>query len=174
MSGIPEGPVAPSGSASEPTGARLSGKHVTLVPFEASHEATLWEHLGGEDRANLWKYMLSGPYTKLEDWAASVATWTNPPAGTFVYTVLSKDNKPVGMMSYLNIVPDQRRIEIGSIILSERLKRSSAATEAFYLIIKHALEDLGYFRVEWKANNHNKPSLSAAARLGFVFEGIFR
>ena len=38
----------------------------------------------------------------------------------------------------------------------------------------HAFEDLKYLRVEWKANNLNKPSLSAAERLGFVFEGIFR
>lgn len=78
------------------------------------------------------------------------------------------------MMTYLNIVPGQRRVEIGSIILGEKLKQTKAATEAFFLLIAHAFEELGYLRVEWKANNLNKPSLSAAERLGFVFEGVFR
>ena len=40
--------------------------------------------------------------------------------------------------------------------------------------MKHCFEDLGYRRVEWKANNLNEPSKRAAIRLGFVFEGVFR
>ncbi len=85
------------------------------------------------------------------------------------FAVLDLNSAP-----YLNIVPGHLRVEIGSIILGERLARTRAATEAFFLMIKHAFEDLGYHRVEWKANHLNKPSCSAAARLGFVFEGIFR
>lgn len=40
--------------------------------------------------------------------------------------------------------------------------------------MKHCFEDLGYRRVEWKANDLNEPSKRAALRLGFVFEGVFR
>ena len=47
-------------------------------------------------------------------------------------------------------------------------------TECFYLMIKHAIEELGYHRVEWKADRLNRASVSAAERLGFVPEGIFR
>jgi hypothetical protein len=39
---------------------------------------------------------------------------------------------------------------------------------------RHVFEDLGYRRYEWKCNALNAPSRSAALRLGFTFEGIFR
>jgi RimJ/RimL family protein N-acetyltransferase len=43
-----------------------------------------------------------------------------------------------------------------------------------YLMARHVFEDLGYRRYEWKCNALNAPSRSAALRLGFTFEGIFR
>jgi len=39
---------------------------------------------------------------------------------------------------------------------------------------RHAFENLGYRRYEWKCNALNAPSRAAALRLGFTFEGIFR
>lgn len=122
--------------------------------------------------------MLSGPYLDKSEWDEAVDNWIKA-SDPFFYTVFSGPSddphaEAVGMMTYLNIVPGQRRVEIGSIILGEKLKQTKAATEAFFLLIAHAFEELGYLRVEWKANNLNKPSLSAAERLGFVFEGVFR
>ncbi|KAK9475794.1 acyl-CoA N-acyltransferase [Lipomyces japonicus] len=152
MSDQPNGPITSSGTASLPSRATIDGHYTSRMPLEPSHAGSSWKHLG-EDLSK-----------------------TNDP---FCYTVLSgprddPKSEPVGQMSYLNIVPSHRRIEIGSIIFGEQLKQTRAATEAFYLIIKHAFEDLGYLRVEWKANHLNKSSLAAAERLGFVFEGIFR
>ena len=43
-----------------------------------------------------------------------------------------------------------------------------------YLMARYVFEDLGYRRYEWKCNTLNAPSRSAALRLGFTFEGIFR
>jgi hypothetical protein len=43
-----------------------------------------------------------------------------------------------------------------------------------YLMARHAFEDLGYRRYEWKCNVLNDASQSAARRLGFSFEGVFR
>jgi RimJ/RimL family protein N-acetyltransferase len=65
-------------------------------------------------------------------------------------------------------------IEVGSILFSPSLQKTPAATEAMYLMAKHVFEDLGYRRYEWKCNALNGPSRSAALRLGFSFEGIFR
>ena len=88
--------------------------------------------------------------------------WTMPPAS------LS------GRLSYLRIDPAHRVIEVGNIIFTPALQRSRGATEAMYLMARHAFEDLGYRRYEWKCNALNQPSRRAALRLGFVFEGIFR
>jgi RimJ/RimL family protein N-acetyltransferase len=48
------------------------------------------------------------------------------------------------------------------------------ATEAMFLMLRHAFDDLGYRRVEWKCDALNAASRQAALRLGFTFEGIFR
>jgi L-amino acid N-acyltransferase YncA len=48
------------------------------------------------------------------------------------------------------------------------------STEAHYLLARHAFEDLGYRRYEWKCHNDNEASKRTAARLGFTFEGVFR
>jgi len=57
---------------------------------------------------------------------------------------------------------------------SPALQRTAAATEAMYLMMRRAFEELGYRRYEWKCDSLNAPSLGAAKRLGFRYEGIFR
>jgi RimJ/RimL family protein N-acetyltransferase len=65
-------------------------------------------------------------------------------------------------------------VEIGNVLWNGLVAQKPAATEALYLFARHAFEDLGYRRFEWKCNNHNGPSKRAALRFGFTFEGIFR
>jgi hypothetical protein len=54
------------------------------------------------------------------------------------------------------------------------MQRSRAATEAMFLLMRHAMEDLGYRRLTWKCNALNAPSIRAAGRLGFTYEGTLR
>ena len=54
------------------------------------------------------------------------------------------------------------------------MAKTPAATEALYLFARHAFDDLGYRRFEWKCDNRNEPSKRAALRFGFAFEGVFR
>jgi RimJ/RimL family protein N-acetyltransferase len=82
-------------------------------------------------------------------------------------------NKSVGIAAYLRIDTHNRTVEVGWLTFSEQLRRSTAATEAMYLMATHAFE-LGYRRYEWKCNALNAPSIAAAERLGFSFEGVFR
>jgi RimJ/RimL family protein N-acetyltransferase len=79
----------------------------------------------------------------------------------------------VGVASYLRIAPASGSIEVGHINFSPRLQQTPAATEAMYLLMKHAFE-LGYRRYEWKCDALNAPSRAAALRLGLSFEGVFR
>ncbi|KAJ3194530.1 hypothetical protein HDU82_002441, partial [Entophlyctis luteolus] len=85
-----------------------------------------------------------------------------------------KSKEAVGIDCYLNIVPANRSIEIGHVMFGPKLARTAAATEASYLLMKYAFEQLHYLRVEWKTNNFNEASKRAALRLGFTHEGIFR
>jgi RimJ/RimL family protein N-acetyltransferase len=74
----------------------------------------------------------------------------------------------------MRIEPAFGVVEIGNIFWNSLVARKPAATEALYLFARHAFDDLGYRRFEWKCNNRNEPSKRAAERFGFAFEGVFR
>lgn len=175
---LPVGPLISTDPAQSPPHTALHGRHTSLVPLRPEHSASIFKHLGGEDNFWRWTYMLTGGFPSAEHCDKEIAEWSASKDPLY-YAVMSGPesdpaSEPAGLMAYLNIVPGQRRIEVGCIILGEALKQSREATEAFSLFIGHAFTDLGYRRVEWKANHLNKPSLAAAGRLGFTFEGVFR
>ena len=79
----------------------------------------------------------------------------------------------LGFASYFEADPPNGVIEIGGVHFTEPLKRTVAATESMYLMLRTVF-DLGYRRCEWRCDALNGPSRAAAERLGFSFEGIFR
>ncbi|KAM6484638.1 acyl-CoA N-acyltransferase [Trichoderma sp. SZMC 28011] len=171
-------PVASAEPALLPPRTPLHGRYTSVVPLQPEHWRAIYKHLGGEQNAWRWKYMpLEGLLTE-EACESTIKAWCAS-ADPLYYAVLSGPasdpaSEPAGILSYLSIVPNHRRIEIGWVILGDALKHSREATEAFFLFMKHPFMDLGYLRVEWKANHLNEPSLAAARRLGFTYEGIFR
>lgn len=130
-------------------------------------------HRPGGDEA-IWTYLPDGPYESpehLRRMLAAAATWEDP----LYFTLASlPDERPLGMASYLRIAAEFGVIEIGHIWFGPRLRRTTAATEAIYPLARHAFDDLGYRRLEWKCNALNAASRRAAERFGFTFEGIFR
>jgi hypothetical protein len=64
-------------------------------------------------------------------------------------------------------------IEIGGIWFSPNLQRTRAATEALFLLLSYAMDELRYRRMQWRCNSLNVKSRNAARRLGFRFEGVF-
>jgi RimJ/RimL family protein N-acetyltransferase len=91
------------------------------------------------------------------------------------FTILeSRTGKALGTVALLRIDPVHGCIEVGAIVFSPPLKRTAAATESMYLLMRRAFDELGYRRYEWKCDSLNAPSRAAAERYGFRFEGIFR
>lgn len=121
-----------------------------------------------------WTYMGYGPYDSFEryfDWFARVATSDDP---LFYAIIDQQTGQAVGLASYLRINPQMGVMEVGHIHFSPLLQRTVAATEAMYLMMCRAFDELGYRRYEWKCDNLNEPSKQAALRLGFTYEGLFR
>jgi RimJ/RimL family protein N-acetyltransferase len=121
----------------------------------------------------IWTYLFDGPYENVRAFAATLreaASLEDPRRYTIVR--LPGDD-PQGMASYMRITPEHGVIEIGNIWFGTPLQRTVAATEAIYLLARHAFDDLGYRRLEWKCNALNAASRRAADRFGFRFEGIF-
>jgi RimJ/RimL family protein N-acetyltransferase len=83
-------------------------------------------------------------------------------------------NPPIGIVSYLNIVPVMRRLELGNIWYTPQVQRTKVNTESIYLMLCETFDRLHYRRAEWKCDALNARSRAAAQRLGFSFEGVFR
>ena len=79
-----------------------------------------------------------------------------------------------GWLALMDIQPKNASIELGNIWFGPRMQRTRAATEAIFLMLKLAADDLGYRRLVWKCNALNAPSKRAAERLGFSYEGRHR
>jgi RimJ/RimL family protein N-acetyltransferase len=154
----------------------LRGSQVLLRPVDAATDAVpLYEvsHLPHGDPA-IWTYLPDGPYDDAEH-LGQMLKWAEASEDPLYFTLVRiLDDHPLGLASYLRITPEFGAIEIGHIWFGVPLQRTTAATEAIYLLARHAFDDLGYRRLEWKCNALNAPSRRAAERFGFRFEGIFR
>jgi RimJ/RimL family protein N-acetyltransferase len=153
----------------------LAGRVVTLRPFDRAGQAeALYLATHGPEKEAQWRYMSEGPFASRADFDLAFDRNANSTDPLFFAIVDNATGVPVGQASYLRIEPRHRVIEVGNIIFTPALQRSSGATEAMYLMARHVFDDLGYRRYEWKCNALNQPSRRAALRLGFVFEGVFR
>lgn len=148
----------------------LSGEHVLLEPLRPDHATALFPTLS-EAPESLWTYMSIGPFRNETGMRSGFTTLIDTP-GWLPYAILVA-GKPSGFLSYLRVDPPGGVIEIGSIVFAPELQRTTAATEAIYLLLKYAF-DLGYRRCEWKCDDLNGPSRRAAERLGFRYEGTFK
>ncbi len=153
----------------------LEGRYVTLAPLDTKlHGDALWESTRGEQNDPLWQYLAEGPFRSREDFDNTLEGMATSEDPLFFAIIDRALERATGRASYLRIDTKHRSIEVGSILYSPALQRTRGATEAMYLMARHAFEDLGYRRYEWKCNALNEPSRRAALRLGFTFEGIFR
>jgi RimJ/RimL family protein N-acetyltransferase len=154
----------------------LRGNHVLLRPVNAAADAEplfAASHPPEGDPA-IWTYLPDGPYESPEHLRETLG-WAETADGYVYFTLVRlPDERPLGLASYLRIEPAFGTIEIGHIWFGPALQRTTAATEAIYLLARHAFDDLGYRRLEWKCDALNAASRRAAQRFGFSFEGVFR
>jgi RimJ/RimL family protein N-acetyltransferase len=163
------GPEVDWAPVEPPEPRELRGRQVTLRPVRVDDAGALFAV--SEDPA-IWTYLPYGPYESADAMHARLLEIENSTDPLFFAVV--RDGEPQGIVSYLRIDADNGSIEIGHIWFGTPLQRTTAATEAIYLLARHAFDDLGYRRFEWKCNALNAKSRRAAERFGFTFEGIFR
>lgn len=149
----------------------LRGRTVALEPLDwAIHGSKLYDRLSGAPDS-LWTYMAFGPFADASEMRSTVE-WMLEQDGWLPYAI-TVDTEPLGFAAYLRVNPGDGVIEIGSIVFSPQLQRTTAATESMYLMLRNVFH-LGYRRCEWKCDDLNEPSRRAGARLGFRHEGTFR
>ena len=152
----------------------LSGRYVRLEPIAIHHAADLYAASIGEGVPERYRWLFKYPPASQAD----VETWIHRVAlsheETYVAVIDKATGKAHGHQGWMRIFPEHASIEIGGVYWGPAMARSRLATEALYLFARHAFDDLGYRRFEWKCNNLNTPSKAAALRFGFQYEGLFR
>lgn len=151
----------------------LRGRHVILEPMVREHAAELYAI---SRHPELWRLSLL-PMDTPEDVAAYVDTAVSGvAAGTTLPFVqrCSASGELIGSTRFGNIDVFNRRVEIGWTWIIPPRQRSGINTEAKYLLLRHAFEDLGVYRVEFKGDARNEKSRNALARIGAKYEGILR
>jgi len=151
----------------------LTGCTSRLEPLAEEHLDGLYDALCVASPPQVWTYMPDGPFADHDAFRSYVDRLTALPA-TIPFAILLSDGTPVGTASYLRIDHANGTAEVGYITYGATVQRTTAATEAMYLMAAHAFDVVGVRRYEWKCDSLNLPSMRAAARLGFTFEGVFR
>jgi RimJ/RimL family protein N-acetyltransferase len=149
----------------------LTGRYGRVEKCMPHHADALWQAVQGYDA--LWTYMSGGPFSDFNAFSDWIALRIKSEISVS-YAIVNPQGVPLGVAALMEIRPEARVCEVGSIFYAPGLQRTPLGTEAQYLLARYAFETLGYRRYEWKCNALNAPSRAAALRYGFSFEGILR
>ena len=153
----------------------LHGRYASLVPLEHSHSPALYRHMGGEANAHMWKYVPEPDLPTQASCDERVNMWLSSPVWrTFAMLngpASDSKSEPAGMVAFRCVDPDRAKVEMGC-VMGPSLQRTRAGTEGFFLLLRHAFEDFGTGKVEWKTDTGNAPSVRAAERMGYKSEGV--
>lgn len=187
--------ISPLPSQVPSSNVTLLGKFVTITGLADCDISALWESLQMPANEALFYHFPWKIPRNLADFENTVTTLRK--RGFVLFAIRANPSKLstsqehrqesagehrdiLGMIAYLDIQPIHRTLEIGAVLYSPLLQRTTAATEAHYLILKNVLDGQEdsvappYRRVAWKCNKLNQASRRAAERLGFTYEGTFR
>jgi RimJ/RimL family protein N-acetyltransferase len=149
----------------------LTGRRITLEPLAASHASELASAVG-----ELWcSWYTTVP--KPEGMAAEIERRLRlrEQGAMLPFAIRRNDTgEAVGMTTFMNLDPANRRLEIGSTWLARSAQRTGINAEAKLLLLGHAFEALNCIAVEFRTHWHNLQSRRAIAELGAKQDGVLR
>ena len=152
----------------------LTGKYVRLEPMTEAHIPALAEIGVGQP---FWGFMLYGDMNSVDDmreWVQDILSRARKGTDLPFVAIHLASGRVAGATRYLNIMPNDRGLEIGGTWYGTEFQRSTVNTECKYLLLRHAFETLGCIRVQLKTDLRNERSQKAIERIGAVKEGVLR
>lgn len=170
----PRGPLVGGPQPARPEPVILTGRFASLHPLDPAKDARdLFSATHGEGRERVWTYLSRGPYP---DAAALEADITGMAAAEdrVMLAVRDPSGRTRGRTGLVSIDPLNRRVETGATLFEPGFAGGAGATEAMFLLLAHVFEDLGYRRLEGRADALNAASRRFMKRLGYRYEGLLR
>jgi RimJ/RimL family protein N-acetyltransferase len=151
----------------------LEGFHVRLEPLAMTHVPGLCK-VGLDD--DLWKITMTliRSEEEMKQYVETALRLQEMGTAVAFATVDKKSGRIAGSTRFGNIDKNNKRVEIGWTWLGKEFQRTHVNTEAKYLMLKHAFEVWGCYRVEFKTDVINEKSRNALKRIGAKEEGILR
>ena len=155
-----------------PAATPLQGRHASLRLLSHADAPALAEAVQEGELWKLWVTRIPAP----DEMDAEIARRLSlhEQGAMTPYAVLDAQGTPVGMTSYMNVDPVNRRVEIGSTWIAQRVQRTPLNTECKYLLLRRAFEELDCLAVELRTHRLNHRSRRAIERLGAQLDGILR
>jgi RimJ/RimL family protein N-acetyltransferase len=162
--------------ATRPDRVTLEGQTVRVEPLSVErHGSDLWDAAQGTNADPLlWTYLGYGPFADESAFRAHLAAQEASTDPLFFAAIDQATGLALGVASLMRIDAANGVGEVGHIWFGPALQRSTAATEAIFLLAEYLMTTLGYRRFEWKCDALNRRSRRAAERYGFKYEGTFR
>ncbi len=152
----------------------LTGKVVRLEPLSEAHVPGLTA-VGMNDE--IWRWLPYGVMKNEEDirgWVREMLRRAANGADRPFVVIYLASGRVAGATRYMDIHPKDYALEIGGTWYGVEFQRTGVNTEAKYLLLRHAFEDLKCIRVQIKTDLRNERSQKAIERIGAVREGVLR
>ncbi|WP_214107156.1 GNAT family N-acetyltransferase [Acrocarpospora catenulata] len=157
-------------TATMPSPVVLESPLVRLEPLTLDHVPDLFKAGGDDDE--VWRWMPAAtPRTEAE--LAAVATMLIDDQHSVPLAVIH-DGQAIGWSTYLDVPGFDLSIEIGWTWYGRAYWRTGINTACKILLLDHAIDVLGYNRVQLKTDNLNERSQTAIRRIGGTYEGTLR
>jgi RimJ/RimL family protein N-acetyltransferase len=151
----------------------LEGRTIRLAPLSLDHHTALCA-AGLEGDVFRWFPVVVRTEDEMRAYIEGALREREAGVSLPFVTIEQQSGQPIGSTRYMNIDRAHRRLEIGSTWLAPAWQRTAANTEAKYLMLRHAFEELGCIRVEFKTDSLNERSRNALLRIGAQEEGTLR
>ena len=150
----------------------LAGRHVRLEPLAEAHREPL---RAAADDEPIWRHTITvarGP--GFDAWFDDALT-QHAAGHRLAFAVRrAADDALVGSTSYLDVVLDHKRVEIGSTWYRPDVWGTSINPECKLLLFAYAFDVFGVNRVALITDRMNERSRAAIVKLGAVREGVLR
>jgi len=150
---------------------RLEGPTIRLEPLIPEHAALLWP----QSEPEIFRYTLEWPRDQSAEAFDEWVRYCLQMPASLLWTIFVKETgEAAGMTGYLDIRPPHRGLEIGRTWIARSHQGTRVNPGSKLLLLRHAFEDLGAVRVQFKTDLNNLHSQRAIEKLGATREGVLR
>ena len=152
----------------------LENERVLLRPLTLTDSSLLAHYVNEEPE--LWKYSLVA-INNASDLENYIQTAIEARLNKTAYAFIVFDkllNEYVGCTRFYDIQLNFNTTQLGYTWYSKKVWGTGLNQACKFLLLEFAFEQIGFERVEFRADNNNKRSINAMQKIGCTIEGILR